>query len=273
MTKTKSGLMAATAICAILAVAGCKRAETPAGSSHGAAAPAGQAVTFRTLPVLGENMQAMPRLNGDGPAIAAINADMDRFDQDARANQCEGGGGLERGVTEPMTGPAYVSFAVSDGYYCEGAAHPSNDQSTPTYDLATGRRVDWVAAVPGLHLTAGDTTDMPASYVAPVSSKALSDWYSHRMLTDPVEGADKDWLNDCRESFAPDALTDTGFDIWLDAEHGGVTVSPEFAHVIQACAAPVTMTAEEMQRFGVSPALVQAVTAAHASGNWQPKDQ
>jgi hypothetical protein len=92
------------------------------------------------------------------------------------------------------------------------------------------------------------------------------------MLTDPVEGPDAEWLEQCRDVFAPDALTDTTFKLWLDAENGGVSLSPDFPHVIQGCASTVTMTAAEMREFGVSAAMIQAVTAAHATGNWAPKE-
>lgn len=255
----------------VLGLAACNPAgetKTATTEATGAAAEA----TFAAQPDLAEGVEALPRLVGDSTAINAINADLARIDGAVLANSCEGGGGIERGIAQPMTGPGYVTFWIAEGYYCEGAAHPSNDQTALTYDLTTGQRVDWVAAAPGLQLTLGDTTDMPATYVPGVSSQALSAFYSRRMLNDPVEGADAEWLAQCREVFAPEALADTSFKIWLDAQNGGVSVAPNFARVVQGCGSTVTMTAAEMQEFGVPAALVQAVAAGHAAGNWSPKE-
>ena len=137
-----------------------------------------EAVSFEPRPDLAEGVGALPRLVGEGPAIAAINADLDRRDAAAGANGCDGGGGFERGVSQPMTGPGYISFWIARGYFCEGAAHPSFDQTAVTYDLATGQAVDWVTAAPGLQLTRGDATGLPADYEPGLSSTTLSAWYS-----------------------------------------------------------------------------------------------
>jgi hypothetical protein len=262
----------AAAATLMLSLAACGQAETGKTGAAAEASSAAGVVSFTAQPDLAEDVAALPRIVGEGAAIERVNADLQRIDGAVMQNACEGGGGIERGVTQPMTGPAYVSFWIAEGYYCEGAAHPSNDQTAVTYDLATGARVNWIEAAPGLQLTAGDLTDMAATYVPRLSSPAISTFYSRRMLTDPVEGPDAEWLEQCRDVFAPDALTDTTFKLWLDAENGGVSLSPDFPHVIQGCASTVTMTAAEMREFGVSAAMIQAVTAAHATGNWAPKE-
>lgn len=264
-------VMILTAAAVALTLAACSQSDATTETAAQATSATG-VVTFTAQPDLAEGVEALPRLVGDGEAIERINADLARIDGAVMENACEGGGGIERGVTQPMTGPGYVSFWIAEGYYCEGAAHPSNDQTAVTYDLATGARVNWIEAAPGLQLTAGDLTDMAATYVPRLSSPALSAFYSRRMLTDPVEGPDAEWLNECREVFAPEALADRTFKLWLDAENGGVSLSPDFPHVVQACASTVTMTATEMQEFGVSAAMIQAVTAARAAGNWSPKE-
>lgn len=245
----------------LLGVTACGPASTAEGAE---AAP----VTFEARPDLAPSVGALPRLVGEGAAIAAINADLDLRDTAARAEGCDGGGGYERGVTQPMTGPAFISFRIAQGYACEGAAHPSFDQTAITYDLATGRAVDWVAVAPGLQLTRGEIDDMPADYVPGLASPALSAWYSARMLA----STDREHAADCAGMWSTEALESTGFKVWLDAENGGLSVSPEFAHVAQGCADTATMTADDMRRFGVSPAVVDAVTAAHAAGFWAPKD-
>ena len=256
------------AIAALMLAACNPGAETKTDAPTASANSASGAATFTAQPDLAEGVEASPRLVGDSAAITAINADLARIDGAVLANGCEGGGGIERGVSQPMTGPGYVTFWIAEGYYCEGNAHPSNGQTALTYDLATGQRVDWVAAAPGLKLVRGDMTDMPANYVAPVSSSELTTWYSRKMLA----STDVERLGDCGDVWTTESMGDTSFKVWLDAENGGLSVSPEFAHVIQACADSVTMTPEEMRTNGVSAAIIQAVTAAHAAGNWAPKE-
>lgn len=253
----------------MLGLAAC--GENGASKTEAATASATSAsgvVTFTAQPDLAEGVGALPRLVGEGAAIERINADLARIDGAVMGNACENGGGIERGVTQPMTGPGYVSFWIAEGYYCEGAAHPSFDQTGLTYDLATGQRVDWVAAAPGLQLVRGDATDMPANYVPPLSSSVLTTWYSRRMLA----STDAEHLGDCGDVWTAESMGDASFKLLLDAEDGGLSVQPEFPHVVQACADRVTMTPEEMQSNGVSAAMIQAVTAAHAAGNWAPKE-
>lgn len=259
-----------SAAMAALLLAACGQGGSGATTADGSAAAttASQAVAFLAQPALAEGVEALPRLVGDSPAIKAINADLERRDTAARAGGCEGGGGFERGVMQPMTGPGYVTFWIAEGYSCEGSAHPSFDQTAVTYDLGAGQPVDWVAAAPGLQLTRGDTTDMPASYVPPVSSTVLTNWYSRKMLA----STDTERLGDCGDVWTVESMGDTSFKIWLSAEDGGLTVGPEFAHVIQACADNATLTPAEMREFGVSQAMIDAVTAARTAGNWAPKE-
>ncbi|MFC5345966.1 hypothetical protein ACETK8_16960 [Brevundimonas staleyi] len=248
----------------MLGLAACNPVTDP---TKGDAAEA-SAVTFAAQPDLADGVGALPRLVGEGAAIERINADLARIDGAVMGNACETGGGIERGVTQPMTGPGYVSFWIAESWYCEGAAHPSFDQTGLTYDLATGERVDWVAAAPGLQLVRGDATDRPATYVPSLSSSVLTTWYSRKMLA----STDAEHLGDCGDVWTAESMGDTSFKLLLDAEEGGLSVQPEFAHVVQACADRVTMTPEEMQSNGVSAAMIEAVTAAHAAGNWAPKD-
>ena len=92
-----------TMTCATLAALLMGAAACNQVSTAKEAAAAG--VTFETRPDLAEGVGALPRLVGEGAAIAAINADLDRRDVAARADGCDGGGGVERGVSQPMTGP------------------------------------------------------------------------------------------------------------------------------------------------------------------------
>jgi|GEM_PF-2433552 len=246
------------------------------GDTKTAAAPAAEAVTLIEKAKLSEEIEALPRLAGDSPAIARINAELDRNDATAtdEAKACaenagDGpGGGFGRWVTRPMVGPAYVTLREHFDRYC-GGAYPSTAQTAVTYDVATGARVDWAAAIPGLGLHfytyEGETSGEDELLM---QSAALGALYSRKMLASP----DTEWLDQCRDVFDPTALADQTFNIWADAENGGVTVQPDFAHVVQACAESVTLTAADLRQFNADPKLVEAITAAHAAGNWAPKE-
>lgn len=242
------------------------KAEAPAAP----AATAAGAAAFEAQPNLSESVAALPRLVGEGAAIQAINADLDRLDAAARGESCgDGEGGFERSVTQPMTGPGYVSFMIAENYYCPGAAHPSFGQTALTYDLSTGRRVDWMASAPGMALSRGDVDASPEDMNITYQSEALGRWYAAKMMANP----DKEWVDSCRPVFEDGGLEGTYFRVWADAENNGVAVSADLPHVALACAETAVMTADEMRQFGVPASLIDAIAAAHGAGNWAPKGE
>lgn len=267
--------MILTAAAVALTLAACSPGEPAA--TNAAEVAASNAVALTEKPKLSEDVEALPRLAGDGPGVARINAEFDRMDAEAvvQARECAtmgaeagAGGGWTRWITRPMTGPAYLTVREHLDLYC-GGAYPSTSQTAVTYDVATGERIDWARAVPGLNLTSATFDDMPQDYVALFQSAALGAWYSAKMLALP----DAEWVAQCRDVFDPAALSEQTFNIWADAEKGGVTVAPDFAHVVQACANSATLTAEDLRRFDADPKLVEAIAAAHAAGNWMPKEE
>jgi hypothetical protein len=268
MTKLNMRVVMASAAAALL-LAACSQAGGEAKTSEAASAtaPASAPVaTFEARPDIRDGVQALPRLVGDTPAIAAINADLARIDADTEG--CEEGS-YGRSVSQPMTGPGFVTYAMADEYFCEGTAHPSFVYTAITWDLSTGRRVDWVAAAPGLSATRPDSEGqtLPASYEPTLQSETLAELYARKMLA----STDAEWLGQCRELFTEETLADDYFKVWLDAQTGGVAFSADFPHVSQYCAETATMNEEEMRRFGVTPAMIDAVLAATAAENFGPK--
>ena len=247
-----------------LLMASCK----PAASTPKAAADpdAPTAASFVNTPGVSATVEAAPRLVGESSAIRAINADLDAIDAASRENAaaCEGGG-YSRTITQPMTGPGYVSYWISDDYEC-GGPYPSTGQIAVTYDLATGRRVDWTKAMPAWGLSADSLEDMPAGSVAILHSAAMADWYSRKMLA----STDQEWLADCREVFTPEALNGGGFKVWADAGNAGVSVAPELPHVVQACGEQASLSADDMRAAGVVPAMIEALAKAGEDRNWLP---
>ena len=274
MTSLTSRSVATIAATALLltacSVAGGVGDTAPAATQNGA----GGAAQLQARPKLSADIEAMPRLVGDSAAVRAINAELERSDATTGRNAAEcaadaddsPGGGWTRWITQPMTGPAYVTLREHLDVYC-GGAYPSTQQTAVTYDLQTGRRVDWVAALPGLGLSFSTFEEMPPDHVPLVSSAALGAWYSRKMLANP----DAEWVDQCRGVFDPDQLAEQTFNIWADAENGGVTVAPDFAHVAQACADSATLTFADLRRLNADPSLVAAIAAAHAARNWVPK--
>lgn len=253
----------------LTALAGLLLAACGSGDAARAGAPPTQttdAVTFVAKPGLSPTAEALPRLAGDSIQIRSINADLDTVDALDAGNltDCEGGDGeWNRAVLKPMTGPGYVTFRIAQDWYC-GGAYPATSQTALTYDLATGQRVDWARAIPGLNLTTDALEGLPDGYVVNVHSATLAGWYGPKMLA----GSDPEWVEQCASTFAPDMLADQGFKIWADAENGGVSVAPDFPHVSQACAETATMTTEDLTAFRADPKLIEAIDAAHAAQNW-----
>ncbi|RZJ97254.1 MAG: hypothetical protein EON88_03440, partial [Brevundimonas sp.] len=105
--------------------------------------PAGPAVALVAKPRLSAEIEALPRLSGDDAATGRINAELDRMDAAALQNaagctaDAEGGpgGGWTRTISQPMTGPAYITLREHLETYC-GGPYPSTSQSAVTYDLA-----------------------------------------------------------------------------------------------------------------------------------------
>ncbi len=270
--------MGAATAALMLGLTACEQASI-AKTESTPGAPASGAVTFAEKPKLSEDVEALPRLVGDSPAIVRINADLDRSDAAAVASaaQCAAdagagpGGGWSRVITRPMTGPAYLTLRQHLDIYC-GGAYPATDQTAVTYDLATGARVDWNALLPGLALVQDEPmADMPADYVYSIRSPALEALYERRML---AEATDAEWRDQCSDVWKPNPADDLGqgFRVWADAEHGGVAIDANYVHAVQACGGPIYLSADEMRAAGAPAALIDALAAAKAAGNWAPKE-
>lgn len=257
------------------------------GCNPGGAAPtkgaeataATVAVTLVEKPKLSEDVEALPRLSGDSPAIMRINAELDRLDAGATASATEcaemagdgHGGGWSRVITRPMTGPAYVALREHLDVYC-GGAYPSTSQTAITYDLSTGARANWATLLPGLSLVQDEPmAELPADYVYSVRSPRLETLYERKMLAEATDG---EWREQCQDVWKPKAGDELGqgFRVWADAEHGGVAIDADYVHAVQACGGTVYLTADEMRAAGAPAVLIDALTAANAAGNWAPKE-
>lgn len=250
--------------------------ETKAKPAVSAAASQTAAVVLTDRPRLSADVEALPRLVGDSPAIVRINADLDRMDAaavtsaaDCAASAGDGpGGGWSRSITRPMTGPGYLTLRQHLESYC-GGAYPSNSQVALTYDLATGARVNWTALLPGLNLVQDELDpDFPADYAYSIRSPQLEALYERKRI---AEAGDVE----CRDVWKPKPEDEfgQGFFLWADAAHGGIAVDADYVHAVQACGGTVYLTADDLRAAGAPAGVIEALAAAHTAGNWAPTDK
>jgi hypothetical protein len=114
-----------------------------AGVSAGAMATAQELIVS---PPFGSDIAALPRLAGNGAIAAEVNAKLQELDKsDLDGLNCyrdSGSEGPMRTVEVLSAGPEFLSFLISQGTYCEGAAHPWWSQRTVNFDLQTGQQTD-----------------------------------------------------------------------------------------------------------------------------------
>lgn len=273
--------MILTAAAVALTLASCGPTGTDKTAAPAEASSAAGALALTDKPNLSGEIQAMPRLSGDSPAIVRINAELDRLDAAAVADagdcatmgaEAGAGGGWNRTITRPMTGPGYLTLREHLEIYC-GGAYPSTSQTPITWDLSTGQRANWVTLLPGLNLVQDQPEEgMPANTVYSIRSPQLEALYERKMLAD---APDPSWRDECKDVWVPKPAGELGqgFRVWADAEHGGVAIDADYAHVVQACGGTVYLTADEMRTAGAPAALIEALTAAKAAGNWAPKEE
>jgi hypothetical protein len=224
------------------------------------ALPAGADIL--TKPFELAQIAALPRMTSDSPAAQRINANLAARDAAAlkEAADCtlptdEGGsqvvdqtGYYDRSVEVPMAGPDFLSILITDETYCPGAAHGATRIAALTFDLATGRPVDWPALLP-------------------------PDWTRHRLKTWPD---DPSWLwsqslvdfyhshyprlddPDC----APIALAvSPAFQFALNARsHQLVMIPRDSSHATRACDDWVSVALVDLAKRGADPRLIAALT-------------
>lgn len=269
-------ITSAAMVALMLGLAAC--GQGTASRAEGVTGAAGDPILVEK-PRLSADIEAMPRLSGDSPAIVRINAELDRLDATAVADagECgrmadsQEGDGWTRTITRPMTGPAYLTLREHLEIFC-GGAYPSTSQTPITWDLSTGERVNWVALLPGLGLVQDQAEEgMPTDYVYSVRSPRLETLYERKMLAETTDAERREACQDVWKPLADDELGQ-GFRVWADAEHGGVAIDADYAHVVQACGGTVYLTADEMREAGAPAALIDALAAGRTAGNWAPRE-
>jgi hypothetical protein len=228
---------------------------------------ADRVVTVETPPPLAKNAAAIPRIAAPADdAETKINAALRRLDGNIgkaiaecakAAKEAHTTPDWERTAEATMRGPGFLSLSIVDSTDC-GGAHPNASTMSIVYDLQTGGPVDWTKLLPAaltgkVALQAGaDGTKMVT-----LSSKRLTELYLAGYRNPDAE---------CRQAMK-DAAAESppAMMVWLDAKAGGLAVQFDVAHVIQACADPVTIPSATLRQLGASPRLVDAIDAAQGA--------
>ncbi len=202
-----------------------------------------------------EKLGTMPRLRDTASSAARhINAALNAADHRLRGAVIDcaaqahddgaSGSDYDRTVTVAMAGPKFLSLVVSDSAFC-GGIHPNFQTVAFTFDLATGRTVDWVKLLPAPLIEATTTEGaMDGATMGLVRSKLLV-----KLDTDPSEGCGM-----------PE---DAAFQLWPDAKERGIYFAwadPPYAN--ENCGEPALLDVETLRRYGASPVLIQALTRA-----------
>ncbi len=212
---------------------------------------------------LGESTDAFPRIvSPAGPKIERINQALTRADARAKKAMKDCGKApntYERAITAPMTGEPFLSLIASDFAEC-GGAHPSIGQLALTYDLGTGRPINWADYLPADLIQPEELIDAgDGSQIGATRSPALLDFYR---AAAKAQRADRD-CDDILDG-------ELSLVLWIDAKQQGVAIAPtNLPHVVQACGETVIMKTDELRKRGAKPALTNAIDAAKKARNYQ----
>jgi hypothetical protein len=126
----------------------------------------------------------------------------------------------------------YLSLEVTSSSYC-GGAYPNNGVEAPlTFDLKTGRELDWNKAFKPGFVPDGLTKLYRAAYP-------------------------RDADHECRKLVAQDAPFESADDAIFRLQAGkGLMVLPEFPHATQACAEEVALPAAKLAPYLSDPQLL-----------------
>lgn len=205
------------------------------------------------LPPLAKDIAALPRLAGSDRASLRINDQLTTLDQDAKSfavdcNTDPPNSFVERDISIEFSGPRFVSFLISEGFYCPGAAHPNFGASPLNFDLATGEEVDWQQLFPADLLPSNDQPGPPhnVQFSARLTQLFLS--MDHSL---PPECVDEIKGNQ------------NYFEVWLSSSEKGLVVQPVgLAHAMQACGDAVLIPLDRLRVLGFADDLVKALADA-----------
>ena len=203
---------------------------------------------------------AFPRIAAPQTAATSkINAALARLDRRwaGFVRDCLAGGKdneASRSVEITMRGARYLAVVAHDDESC-GGAHPDESRTALTYDLTTGRPVDWRQLLgPRLVATTAVDNVIDGTVIGLVSSPELQRLYVRTLKAAGSE--DASWWKDCAEVLADEDLK---FSVWPDAKTHALMLEPELPHAVQACGDDAAISPATLGTFGASPDLIAAL--------------
>lgn len=240
-------MLVRSVLCLALSVvgvlSGCSRGADTSGPAAGGAT-AGGPVEVRTVRDTTSGAE-LPRvtLSGRPDAERRVNADLDSL---SASLTCEGATPADSSYTSRVSvehaADDVLSVSVHASYYC-GGAYPTNDANlSVTYDLTTGEPVPFAA------LFRDYEADQAA--IVGVLQSTLS-----------AAGTEGDGGAGCPDVLSTESLASYGFAYTLS--DAGLTVQPEFPHVIEACAVESLVPFESVRAFAADGGVLARVADAN----------
>jgi hypothetical protein len=198
-------------------------------------------------PDLAPEIAALPRLAGDSDLARTVNAALDALDaRDLEAVNCHYSNrsdGPFRAVEVLSDGPEFISFFITKGTYCDGAAHPWTAQEIVNFDLESGLQTDLRDLLPDTFQSADDQSEMLSvlflTHVADLPGECV--WaYAHAYAM--------------RNSYL-------SFDLGLAESRGALMLWPQgLAFVHTPCLDAAFVSAERLGEAGFDSRLIKALT-------------
>jgi hypothetical protein len=140
----------------------------------------------------------------------------------------------------------YLSIDVRRSYFC-ATAYPTNDDEDPlTFDLETGKALNWNKVFkPGFLPQEGEA-----------KPSALTRLYRARYAASDEE-------RECKDVVSGQDPFEGGAHLWLDSAKGGLVAQPDFPHVVAACARAITFRPKDLAPYA-DPAFLHDFEAAAA---------
>jgi hypothetical protein len=233
---------AGLALCLLLAAGACARSPQPRDASVSGGGPVAFAMVRHPVSGVEVPQIAFPERPG---VEQAVNQELDSVAADLRCDPEQGG---EFDSTLHVTHAANDVFSVSirATIFCSGLAYPTLDADfSMTFDLWTGE------VVPFRELFA----DYERDFVA------IAEVYRATIPADR-EG--------CWEEHTVETLESYGFGYTLASD--GLTVRPEFPHVIAACADEGVLPFDQVQALAVRGGILERVANAAGQRTQEPEN-
>ena len=168
-----------------------------------------------------------------------VNASLDSLSASLRCEDADAADTtFDTRASTAYAGDDVLSVSVHAAYYC-GGPYPTNDANlSVTYDLTTGREVPFEA--------------LWRDYAA--DRDVLLGLFSASLQTGPFDTAGAD---DCRDVLTPELLAQNGFAYTLTKD--GLTVQPDFPHVVEACANEAVLPYASVRAFAAEGSVLARV--------------